>query len=105
MANLIRWTDTELTIHFDGLDLTTIDADPAPVVAIQKGISYIESNSVTVVDSEKLIARFEQRETAAFGVGDAVLQVNYWVQGDRRAIDGVPITVGVNITNRPISAT
>lgn len=104
MANLIRLTDTELTLHFEGLDLTTIDADPAPVVAIKKGITYVESSTVTVVDSEKLIARFEQRETATFSAGDAVLQVNYWVNGNRRAVECVPITIGENIVNRPITA-
>lgn len=101
-TNMTRWTDTELTIHFDGLDLTTIDATPAPVVAIKNGIAYTESKTVSVVDSEKLTARFDQRETAALGAGDAVLQINYWVDGDRKSTDEVPITIGNNIVNRPI---
>ena len=103
-TNMIRWTDTELTVHFEGLDLSTIDATPAPIVAIKKGLAYIESKTVTVVDSEKLVARFEQRETAVLSAGDAELQINYWISGDRRSIDAVPITIGENIINRPISA-
>lgn len=102
MANLIRLTDAELTLRFHGLDLTTIDSTPIPIVSIRQGGLYCESSSVTIVDSEKMIASFSQRETERFKPRTAEVQVNYWIEGKRKAIEQIPVTIGENNTDRVI---
>lgn len=95
---MTTYTDVAFTFRVTGLDLTTTSGHH---VTFSQGSIVVDTANVTIESATQGIVTLTQAQTGLFKGGrDIKVQLNYFVNGERKATPEKVITVADNLLKR-----
>lgn len=95
---MTQYTDAKFTVTVKGLDLTTIDT---PYLTFSQGYNTeIDLTDIQVLSANSFVVRLTQAQTGLFKVGEAKMQLNFFVDGFRDATAEKTVQVTENLLKR-----